>query len=77
MDAEQLISGAGVYITRGGRLVFITGVDEEAEHSEIFFSGYMIVLSQSRKTSHEHHLWSASGHCQTPGQSDLDIVGQV
>lgn len=77
MTYRIIVSGDGIYATRGGRLAFISGVDHDAKTGEIRFPGYMHVI-QGHTVVNEWHIWRPDGRYSGPDlEHEFDIIGVV
>lgn len=76
MTCKNLIDGNGVYTTRGGRLVFISGAELDDRTGETRYRGYM-VGSRNRKTLYLWYFWSANGRFGVTGDHEHDLVLKV
>ncbi|MBB5217007.1 hypothetical protein [Parapusillimonas granuli] len=76
MGGQTIITGCGVYVTRSGRLAFISDVDGGADGGEQRYFGY--VLHQDRHAAvQQWYAWSADGHCQSLINDHIDIIEKV
>jgi len=77
MIYRTIITGDGIYATRGGRLAFIVGVDHDAKTGEVRFRGYMHAL-QGRVVINEWHMWRTDGRLSGAAtEHEHDVVGVV
>jgi hypothetical protein len=76
MGGDTIITGCGVYVTRSGRLAFISDMDNDTDEGEQRYFGY--VLHQDRHAVvPQWFAWSRDGRCQSLMDDRIDIIEKV
>lgn len=76
MVCPNIITGDGVYVTRGGRLVFISGAENDPKTNNIRYSGYIHVI-HNHISAQEWHTWASDGRFSLKGDHTHDIINKV
>jgi hypothetical protein len=76
MGGDTIITGCGVYVTRSGRLAFISELESGADEGELRYFGYVLHLDRQEVVP-QWHAWSADGRCQSLMDDRLDIIEMV
>lgn len=73
MAFQVIIDDYGVYLTRGGRLVFIEKTRQSPRG--LLYLGYILATTKGM-SKHEWRAWTPDGR-SSPSSEDHDIVGKV
>ncbi|MGP1614518.1 MAG: hypothetical protein ACTS5Y_05595 [Pollutimonas bauzanensis] len=76
MNPEQIVTGVGIYTTRGGKLAFVTELAPPLESAEINCVGYVLIHDQ-RAVASEWHRWSLDGRCRTGDDQEYHLIERV
>lgn len=76
LDRINAVSRPGIYVSRAGRLVFITSVEEGGDALEKPCTGY-IVTGTSAQIVNVWGRWFATGAYADDGTHDNDIVARL